>query len=74
MMTLPPQPHVPGGPPEHSPTPSGERRCSGCTTPLTRMGPQPFRTGGVTGYPDAVMWVDIYWCPGCGKVEMFTMQ
>jgi hypothetical protein len=72
---MPPQPNVPGGPPDPvAPTGPEDRRCSGCGSPLTRLGPQPMRTGGVPGYPDAVLWLEAYWCPRCGKVELYTVQ
>ena len=73
-MTLPAQPNVPGGPPEHLPARPVGPRCSTCSAPLTRMGPQPFRTGGVAGHPEAVMWLDTFWCPSCGKVVFFSIQ
>jgi hypothetical protein len=49
------------------------RVCANCSKLLTRLGPHPFRTGGVPGHPDAVLWLDTYWCPSCGKVAFFTV-
>jgi hypothetical protein len=63
-----PKPVAPAEPAE----PPGPK-CANCSTALTRMGPHPFRTGGVPGHPDAVMWLDTYWCPSCGKVVFFSV-
>ncbi len=59
------------GPPDES---VEERHCSGCSNSMSRLGAQPFRTGGVPGYPDAVLWLDTYWCPQCGRMAFFTVR
>lgn len=51
-----------------------EHRCSGCAGPMSLLGPQPIRTGGVPGYPDAVLWLDTFWCPQCGRMAFFTLR
>ncbi|MCI4348661.1 MAG: hypothetical protein L3J93_00350 [Thermoplasmata archaeon] len=54
-------------------TPGPARACSGCSGPLSALGAQPIRTGGVAGHPDSVLWLAAYWCPRCGKVEFYTV-
>lgn len=48
--------------------------CTGCSSPMSGLGAQPFRTGGLPGYPDAVLWLDTYWCPQCGRMAFFTVR
>ncbi|HEV2428665.1 MAG TPA: hypothetical protein VGV64_02315 [Thermoplasmata archaeon] len=64
-------PDAPAPSPDAPPAPI--RLCSACAQPLTAMGSQPIRTGGVPGHPDAVLWLDTFWCPRCGKVDFFTV-
>ncbi|MCI4357779.1 MAG: hypothetical protein L3J95_05395 [Thermoplasmata archaeon] len=69
------EPSDPMGP-ETAPSeePDEERVCSGCSNPMSRLGAQPLRTGGVPGYPDAVLWLDTYWCSQCGRMAFFTVR
>ena len=49
-------------------------RCTACSSPMSRLGAQPFRTGGLPGYPDAVLWLDTFWCPQCGQMAFYTVR
>ena len=54
--------------------PEEERPCQACAVPMSRLGAQPFRTGGLPGYPDSVLWLDTFWCPQCGRMAFFTVR
>lgn len=71
-MTLPPQPEV-AFPAPLSHLPLG-RRCSACGTVLTAHGQPAILTAGIAGGPDGALILEMFWCPGCGKIEFFSAR
>ncbi|MCI4331598.1 MAG: hypothetical protein L3K19_07115 [Thermoplasmata archaeon] len=71
-MSLPPAPRADDSP---ALTPSSQsRRCSGCSSPLSPMGPRPLRTAAGVGMPESVLLLEMFWCAHCGKVEFFSAR
>jgi hypothetical protein len=71
-MTLPPQPEVAlSSPPIHVPV---GRRCGACGSVLVAHGQPAFLTAGLAGGPDGALILEMFWCPGCGKVEFYSAR
>lgn len=72
-MTLPPAPRVAEPPdiPKPGLLPPGTRRCAGCGGPLSAQGSRAFRLYGHDPL-DAVLPLEMYHCPNCGRVEFFS--
>lgn len=73
-MSLPPSAGYPAPAAEPVVPSRVARRCSACSGPLEPQGPRPFRLAASATTPEGVVVLEMFWCPHCGKVELYSVR
>lgn len=71
-MSMPPP--VRGTPDDPLIPSQNARRCSACSGYLQPQGQRALETAAGMNVPKGVMIVEMFWCPHCGKIELYSAR
>ncbi|MCI4336413.1 MAG: hypothetical protein L3K17_04350 [Thermoplasmata archaeon] len=67
-------PTTPRGPEDPLIPSRDARRCSACSGYLQSQGARALQTAQGANTPPGVLVVEMYWCPHCGKIELYSIR